>query len=476
MLWLALTLPRLPLDVFALAQPRSEPWAVVDASGRVDRVVACNDAARLAGIVPGMKRSAASALAGDLLVTRRRPDLEQMALEGLAVWAQQFTPSVALVAPDTLLLEIGGCIDYFHGLDSLYARVREGITAQGYGVNCGCAPTPLAACWLAQAGDEQAYTEVTQLEPALRHLPVALLPLPAERLQDLQLLGARTLGQLWGLPRKGLARRFGKGLPLLLDRALGITPDPREVFVPPDHFSKRLELAWAVDRTEALLFIGRQLSITLSGFLLGRGLGVQQVVYQLEHSNRTVTPLTIGYGVPTRQVDELVAVLREKLTHFELPAPVEAVTLIAERLHRLDGMPLDLFGDGNSQANAELLRARLVARLGDNALHQVSTVADHRPEMAWAMCSERRHGPDLPLGARPGWLLPCAQRLPLRQGRPWHTEALSCRGRPERLETGWWDGQRVVRDYWVAHGDSGRRYWIYQDRASGEWFLHGWFD
>ena len=50
MLWLALTLPRLPLDVFALAQPRSEPWAVVDASGRVDRVVACNDAARLAGI------------------------------------------------------------------------------------------------------------------------------------------------------------------------------------------------------------------------------------------------------------------------------------------------------------------------------------------------------------------------------------------------------------------------------------------
>ena len=66
------------------------------------------------------------------------------------------------------------------------------------------------------------------------------------------------------------------------------------------------------------------------GFLLGRGLGVQQVVYQLEHSNRSTTPLVVGYGVPTRQVDELVAVLREKLTHFELPSPVEAVTLVAE--------------------------------------------------------------------------------------------------------------------------------------------------
>ena len=78
--------------------------------------------------------------------------------------------------------------------------------------------------------------------------------------------------------------------------------------------------------------------------------------------------------------------------------------------------------------------------------------------------------------ARPGWLLAQAQALPLRQGRPWYREALSCRGRPERLETGWWDGQRVARDYWIAEGESGRRYWIYQDRGSGEWFLHGWFD
>lgn len=462
--------------MFALAQPRPEPWAVIETIGNVDRILACNPLAEAAGIAAGMKRSAAEALAGNLRLNHRRPELEQAALDGLAIWAQQFTPTVSLQPPQALLLEIGGCLDYFHGLDTLYRLVQEGLSNQGYAARLGCAPTPLAALWLAQASVDSACTDVGQLERVLAPLPVTLLPLPADRLQDLQLLGARRLGQLWALPRKGLARRFGKGLPQLLDRALGIAADPRETFVPPDSFSKRLELAWAVDRTDALLFIGRQLSITLSGFLLGRGLGVPQVVYQLEHSNRTTTPLAVGYGVPTRQVDELVAVLREKLTHFELPSPVEAVTLLAERLHRLDGTPLDLFGDGSSQANAELLQARLVARLGDAAVHQIETVADHRPELAWAYRHGRSQEAETTSSARPGWLLPQAKPLPLRQGRPWHREALTCRGRPERLETGWWDGQRVTRDYWIAEGESGRRYWIYQDRGSGEWFLHGWFD
>lgn len=462
--------------MFALAQPRPEPWAIIETVGNVDRVLACNPSAEAVGIAAGMKRSAAEVLAGNLLLSRRRPELEQAALEALATWAQQFTPTVSLQPPQALLLEIGGCLDYFHGLDALYQLVRDGLTSQGYAAQLGCAPTSLAALWLAQAGVDSACTEVDQLERVLAPLPVSLLPLPADRLQDLHLLGTRRLGQLWALPRKGLARRFGKGLPQLLDRALGLAADPRESFVPPDSFSKRLELAWAVDRTEALLFIGRQLSITLSGFLLGRGLGVQQVVFQLEHSNRSTTPLVVGYGVPTRQVDELVAVLREKLTHFELQSPVEAVTLLAERLHRLDGTPLDLFGDGNSQANAELLLARLVARLNDEAVRRIDTVADHRPELAWVRSNGRSQGPPPVNSARPGWLLAQAQPLPLRQGRPWHREALTCRGRPERLETGWWDGLRVTRDYWIAEGESGRRYWIYQDRGSGEWFLHGWFD
>ena len=46
--------------------------------------------------------------------------------------------------------------------------------------------------------------------------------------------------------------------------------------------------------------------------------------YRLEHGDGRSTPLRVGYSTPTRQADELVAVLREALARLELPAPVEA--------------------------------------------------------------------------------------------------------------------------------------------------------
>jgi protein ImuB len=44
---------------------------------------------------------------------------------------------------------------------------------------------------------------------------------------------------------------------------------------------------------------------------------------------------------------------------------------------------------------------------------------------------------------------------------------------PERIETGWWRGLTVCRDYWRVETETGKQLWIYQDRRSQEWFLHG---
>jgi len=47
---------------------------------------------------------------------------------------------------------------------------------------------------------------------------------------------------------------------------------------------------------------------------------------------------------------------------------------------------------------------------------------------------------------------------------------------PERIETGWWRGQDVHRDYYLVETISGARFWIYRRRDDGRWFLHGCFD
>jgi protein ImuB len=46
---------------------------------------------------------------------------------------------------------------------------------------------------------------------------------------------------------------------------------------------------------------------------------------------------------------------------------------------------------------------------------------------------------------------------------------------PERIESGWWDGEDIARDYYAAAAETGERLWIYRDRSSRDWYLHGIF-
>ena len=46
----------------------------------------------------------------------------------------------------------------------------------------------------------------------------------------------------------------------------------------------------------------------------------------------------------------------------------------------------------------------------------------------------------------------------------------------ERIETGWWDGGEVSRDYFVAVSRVGSRLWVYRELDGGQqWYLHGFF-
>ena len=47
---------------------------------------------------------------------------------------------------------------------------------------------------------------------------------------------------------------------------------------------------------------------------------------------------------------------------------------------------------------------------------------------------------------------------------------------PERIESGWWDGGDVRRDYYLIETRDGRRGWAFRTVATeGPLLLHGWF-
>ncbi len=467
MLWLALYFPALSVEIFSRGSAVPEPLAIAEKQGGRMRVAACNAAALARGVRPGMPISAAQALAGGLVARARDPAAEQESLFGLAAWTGRFTPAVSLQPPNGLLLEIGSCLRLHHGLDVLLAQVIAGLEEMGYQFTHACAPTAQGAWLLARAETEMVVRELAALEQAIAALPVNLLDQPADILDGLEKVGVHTLDDVLRLPRAGVVRRFGRGLLDELDRALARLPEARAFFVPPSGFARRLVLPAPVHEAEALLFAARRLLPELEGWLSLRQAGVQELELVCRHEDAADTMVKLGFVKPARDAGRMLLLLRETLAQIHLPAPVDAIVLDARRILPLTASNTDLFQAQAREGDGNLLLERLRIRLGKAAVHGIAPAPDHRPERAWRHC-EAGNESTLPGNLhRPLWLLP--RPLPCRDGR------LVLKAGPERIESGWWDGMDVARDYYVAQDPGGARLWVYCERMSGEWFVHGLF-
>jgi len=466
MLWLALHFHSLSVEVFSRGVAEAQPLAVVEKRGGHERVVACNAIAAAGGVRTGMAASAAQALVDGLVVRRRDAHAEQAALDGLAAWAGRFTPSLSLVPPAGLLLEIGSCLSLHRGLGKLLKLARNGLGEMGCAAAMACAPTSHGAWLMARAGMERAIRDPTRLAAILATLPVALLEQPPAVIDGLEKIGAATLGDCLRLPRAGLVRRLGQALVDELDHALGRVPEVHAFFAPPPRFERVLELHAPVHAAEALLFAVRRLLPELEGFLTLRQAGVQELELVCRHERRDATVVKLGFVKPVRDAGRMQLLLRETLGRTRLPAAVHTIVLRAPRVQPLAGANVDLFRAQHGEADGDLLLERLRIRLGPDAVHGVETAADHRPERAWRPTQEPKRASAANLH-RPLWLLP--DPLSCRDGR------LKLQSGPERIESGWWDGSDVARDYYVAEDGDGARLWVYCDRVSGEWYVHGVF-
>ena len=265
-------------------------------------------------------------------------------------------------------------------------------------------------------------------------------------------------------------------------------------------------------------------------------------------STATSAPVVVDVGLfrPSVTVAHLAELIRLRMSRMQLPKEIDGVSIEVVAAGEVGSRQRMLFGEAEEAGDGEvaMLLERLAGRLGRAAVYEPRSVADAQPEHAWmavppgqrtrspgritrspsddraspakgaSRSAASQSGPCPAPERRPFWMFPRPLRLePLLRGadrEPPERRAAAgvpvrfryqslvhrvlCAQGPERIETAWWRGPWVRRDYFlveaVVEGGDGQRddggdgsgsvedvlrLWIFRQVRDGDWFVHGIF-
>ena len=513
---LSIWLYRLAMDRWRLAQRLAEgegadaaPTALVAETARGVRVAAANAAGLAAGAIPGTMLADARTLCPSLATAPSDPAGDLAFLEKLALWAQRWGPWSALDPPDGLIVDVTGVGHLFGGEETLLADVRAALAQRRLAARLAIAPTAGAAWALSHYGADGAILQAADdAAQRLAQLPVAALRLDDDVLLVLRRLGLKRLGDLSGVARDALARRFRSrrapaANPLIrMDQLLGRVPEPMLPVIEVSAPLVQRRLMEPIRHRELLDRVVMDLAQDMARVLEGRGLGARRLELGLWKVDGEMVARQVELAAPSRDPAHIASLFGRKLDDVDAGFGIEVV-----RLRSLWSEAVAL-SQGDIEAAVEhhgtSLAAfvdRLVARLGARAVRRPVLRASHVPERAqgWkgVLEPESTSQEAFEFCLRPLKLLDSPEQIAVLYASPdglprrfrWRGEVheiVRAEG-PERIAPEWWRERSSVRlrDYYRIEDGEGRRYWIYRDGIAGDgrggdaagrapdWFLQG---
>jgi protein ImuB len=345
------------------------------------------------------------------------------------------------------------------------------------------------------------YLLVPQLP--MGRFPVQALRLSKGILELLRQLGLDMVGQLQALPRDALRARFGELLLWRLDQLTGKVEEALEQFQPAPRWEVRRAFEHPLASQEVIEQAALDLLRQLCEQLLQQQRGVIQLEVDWDCGATGKAMLRMGTYRATAEFAHLGHLLQMHLMSQRLPGPLHAITLSSTSTAPLRAQQELLFEemrDEQPKALAQMLDV-LSCRLGGDRVVGVQLLAEPQIERSFRYVSltgkARQTLPRQPspaalrhhtrgIGQRPCRLLAPPVKLETIDPNPksaGSTPPTQFRYQgtiyhvtqwwgPERLETGWWRGPTVRRDYYRVEDDEGRRFWLYQNLRNGLWFMH----
>ena len=491
-LWLYVHFPLFSLETLLRALPQTTqnwheiPMAAVEQRQQQSFVQCCNQPAQHCGVTPSMPLATALAICPQLHSLRRQPAQEQAHLQQLALLAYNFSPEIIIHSEGGLWLEIAGCKQLYLSYAKLLEQLRQAFRHQQLTLGGALAHSPMAAQILnaspfpTQAPDNEAMVQ------QLANTKIAALAISDRQQRQLHQLGITTIGKLLQLPRAALGRRFGQPLLHLLEQLSGERPCPLPHFTPPATFSANLQHPDGIYSKQGLLFPMKRLLQNFNHYLLARQHSCRTLEWHFSALLGERAKMQVTFNKPQINWPAMLEISRLQLERISLPGSIELVTLHCDALLPLKPDSTDLFGC--NQRQDEQLIDKLRARLGTQALQQISQHREHLPEQAsqTKMPNDQRteqfteqftqppSDQGMEKALRPLWLLPKPRLLGTQTRQlSWQHRPLTLLRGPERLDGNWWLRPQH-RDYYLARDTQGACYWLYRNQQR-QWFLHGVF-
>lgn len=463
-LWIALYFPQLQLDTLFSGQDNS-PLVIIDEHRYC--VKQANPAAVEQGITIGMGLGTAAAMCSGLQVHPYKKEIEQQRLYELAQWLYLITSDIVLYPPDRILLRVSNMLSLYTGLDNYWQTLSRHLGQCSLSYQYASGYSPAAATLLACSGFNTVTDQAEILAQEIAAHPVTDTELPPGIIDKLHRVGIRTIQQLTSLPMPELARRFDVDLVNYIGRLLGQFRHPVDFYHPPEQFSLNLPLLYDLDNTQWLEKPLLKLLSRMETFLMLRNQVAYELQLTLEQRDQLRQPLLFTSASGEYLAEKWLRLCRLSMESVRLQGPVQALELRILRQGMATAISEDLFDGQRGKQEALELISTLQAKLGSPQVSKIMMSRDPRPEQATV------YGPAVSGGGyqpdhsrlRPSLLLPQPEPL---------TRKVTLVHGPERLATGWWDGNPVVRDYFIARDHQGRWLWIYRTPEQ-HWFLHGTF-
>lgn len=456
-------------------------------------ITASSPAAEQEGAFTGMAVADARAAVPELLAIDDMPGQAAKLLRLIGLGCIRYTPIVSLNLPDGVMLDISGCAHLWGGEREYLKEIVLKLRAAGFDARAAIADTPGTAWAVARFAQKRPIIASGTQAAALADLPPAALRLEPEILDRLQKLGFRNIRPLLAIAPQSLRRRFGTGLLLRMNQALGHVEEHLEALATPVSYTERLPSLEPIRTAPGIEIAIEKLLEILCLRLQAEGLGVRKAILKCHRIDGRKVQVGITTAKGSHSISHLLRLFKLQIDKIEPALGIELFLMEVPRTEEMVVEQEQLWAEAKGLGDTSLaeLLDRISGRVGAAAIQRFLPAEHHWPERSIKLAGSlteqpQTSWPELP---RPIRLLNEPESIEVMALVPDHPPKLFVhKGKrhmiakadgPERIGREWWQDNGQHRDYYVVEDTDGCRYWVFRsghyDGGDAQWYLHGYF-